>query len=221
VGRVRVQIEHLYGPNPNRVLTPTAVISVRGTVFDITVDGDDETTDVEVEEGTVEVRHALLPNSNPRVLTTGETLRVYRDQPIASYGIDKGMIAKRALRMIVDAINTWEARMPRSGGASGGGTICGGCTGTHGKPAPPSTAPPAVPTAAPPPPVSAPPPPGPGMFTASGDPFVTELVVRGPEGRAHKILHAVIQTVMRLALGPQPDTGLRRELQRMREASEY
>ncbi|MGH9558972.1 MAG: FecR family protein, partial [Bryobacteraceae bacterium] len=55
VGRVRVQIEHLYGPNPNRVLTPTAVISVRGTVFDITVDGEDETTDVEVEEGTVEV----------------------------------------------------------------------------------------------------------------------------------------------------------------------
>ena len=54
VGRVRVRIEHLGNlPNPNRVMTPTAVISVRGTTFDISVDDDDETTLVEVEEGTV------------------------------------------------------------------------------------------------------------------------------------------------------------------------
>ena len=45
VGRVRVHIEHFGNvPNPNRVLTPTAVISVRGTTFDISVDDDDETT---------------------------------------------------------------------------------------------------------------------------------------------------------------------------------
>src|SRR5579862_717137 len=43
VGRVKVHIEHLYGPNPNRVQTPTAVISVRGTTFDVSVDDDDET----------------------------------------------------------------------------------------------------------------------------------------------------------------------------------
>lgn len=214
VGRVRVQIEHLYGPNPNRVLTPTAVISVRGTVFDISVDGDDETTDVEVEEGTVEVRHALLPNGNPRILNTGDTLRVYRDQPIASNGIDKGLIAKRALRMIVDAINTWEARIPKSGGG-----ICSACTGTHGKPAPPPTAPPPPPPP-PPPPVSAPPPPGLPMFSSSGDPFVTVLVVHEPEGRTHKIFHAVIQTVMRMALGQQPGGDVLRELQRMREAAD-
>ena len=35
VGRIKIHIEHLYGPNPNRVLTPTAVISVRGTTFDV------------------------------------------------------------------------------------------------------------------------------------------------------------------------------------------
>src|SRR5215831_7882327 len=62
VGRIRVHIEHLWGqPNPNRVITPTAVISVRGTTFDVEVDDDDETTLIEVEEGTVEVEHALLP----------------------------------------------------------------------------------------------------------------------------------------------------------------
>ena len=66
VGRVKVHIEHLYGPNPNRVLTPTAVISVRGTTFDIDVDGDDEDTLVEVEEGVVDVRHAMLGAAEPQ-----------------------------------------------------------------------------------------------------------------------------------------------------------
>lgn len=112
VGRVRVHIEHLYGPNPNRVLTPTAVISVRGTTFDISVDDEDETTTVEVEEGTVEVQHALLPRGNSKTLTTGDSIRVYRNVPIAANRLDKGDLAKRVLRAAVDAINTWESRIP-------------------------------------------------------------------------------------------------------------
>ena len=69
VGRVRVHIEHFGNvPNPNRVLTPTAVISVRGTTFDISVNDDDETTLVEVEDGQVEVQHALLPRGNSKIL---------------------------------------------------------------------------------------------------------------------------------------------------------
>src|SRR6185295_1578123 len=75
VGRVRIHIEHFGNmPNPNRVLTPTAVISVRGTTFDVSVDDDDETTLVEVEDGQIEVQHALLPRGNPKVLSPGETL---------------------------------------------------------------------------------------------------------------------------------------------------
>jgi len=42
VGRVRIHIQKLGGqPNNNRVITPTAVISVRGTTFDVAVDDDD------------------------------------------------------------------------------------------------------------------------------------------------------------------------------------
>src|SRR5216684_1518064 len=79
IGRVRVHIEHFGGqPNPNRVITPTAVISVRGTTFDVSVDDDDETTLVEVEEGLVAVQHALLPRGEARMLTTGESLKVYK-----------------------------------------------------------------------------------------------------------------------------------------------
>src|ERR1700735_3204767 len=62
VGRIKVHIEHLGGgqPNPNRVMTPTAVISVRGTIFDVSIDDDNETTIVSVEEGSVLGHHALM-----------------------------------------------------------------------------------------------------------------------------------------------------------------
>ena len=146
VGRVKVHIEHMYGPNPNRVLTPTAVISVRGTTFDIAVDDDDETTTVEVEEGLVEVQHALLPRGNIKMLTPADgPLRVYRNVPIASSRIDKGDIAKRVMRAAVDAISTWETRLPR-----GGGVAPAGPGDTHGKLPPPPVA--SVPAAPPPPP---------------------------------------------------------------------
>src|SRR5215472_6059518 len=38
VGKVRIHIQKLGGePNPNRVMTPSAVTSVRGTTFDVSV----------------------------------------------------------------------------------------------------------------------------------------------------------------------------------------
>jgi len=146
VGRVRVHIEHLGNvPNPNRVLTPTAVISVRGTTFDISVNDDDETTLVEVEEGTVEVQHALLPRGNSKILTTGETLKVYRSEPIAK-NVDKGGIARQVLRSMADAVITMATRMPNSGtsGIGGIGTT-GGSVGDTQKVPPPPPPPPTVP----------------------------------------------------------------------------
>jgi len=148
VGRVRVHIEHLGNqPNPNRVLTPTAVISVRGTTFDISVDDDDETTLVEVEDGQVEVQHALLPRGNSKVLNPGESLRVYRNEPIART-FDKGNLARRVLHSMADAALTMATRMPSSGVGSVGGST-GGVGDTTKVPPPP------------PPPTPAPPPPPP------------------------------------------------------------
>ena len=150
VGRVRVHIEHFGNtPNPNRVLTPTAVISVRGTTFDITVDDDSEATLVEVEEGVVDVQHALLPRGEARVLNTGESLRVYRDEPIA-HNIDKGSIARQVLRSMVDAMITIATR---SSGSSNGGITGGSIPGLGGSvgdtqktpaPAPPPPPPPVI-----------------------------------------------------------------------------
>jgi hypothetical protein len=136
LGRVRVKIEHMLGiPNPNRVLTPTAVISVRGTTFDITVEDDDEeSTLIEVEEGLVDVRHALLPSSNMKLLRSGESIRIWRTIPIADAGIDKGALAKRLYRAAMDLIYTLGSRTPR---VSVGGSTGGGSAGDIGKKVPP------------------------------------------------------------------------------------
>jgi ferric-dicitrate binding protein FerR (iron transport regulator) len=154
LGRVRVHIEHWGNrPNPNRVVTPTAVISVRGTTFDVSVDDDEETTFVEVEEGFVEVQHALLPRGNPVVLSPGENLRVYKSEPLAHSLIDKGTIWRHAMRMIIDAASTYATRTPKVGGI-GGGAAGGGPVGdSKGGVPPPPPAPPPLPPPPPPPPV--------------------------------------------------------------------
>ena len=147
VGRVKIHIQKWGGqPNPNRVMTPTAVISVRGTTFDVSVDDDDETTLVYVEEGAVDVRHALIPGQT-KIVTAGESIQVYKNEPIAQNSVDRGALARRVLHMMADAarVAVIQSRTP------GLGTIHVG-TG--------QTPPPAPPSVPPPPPTTAPPPPG-------------------------------------------------------------
>ncbi len=103
VGRVKIHIQRWGGqPNPNRVMTPTAIISVRGTIFDVSTNDDDETTVVSVEEGSVEVRHALKPGA-PKIVNAGESLYVYKDEPLAKSVIDKNELFHRIVRGLGDA----------------------------------------------------------------------------------------------------------------------
>jgi len=151
VGRVKIHIQKWSGqPNPNRILTPTAVISVRGTTFDVAVDDDDETTLVTVEEGSVDVRHALKPGVT-RTVNAGESIQVYKNEPLSQNLVDKNELARRILHTMADAarVAIIESRTP------GLGTItkipCGGC-GQTAPPPPPSVPPPPPPSAPPPPP---------------------------------------------------------------------
>ncbi|MGQ9634397.1 MAG: FecR family protein [Bryobacteraceae bacterium] len=106
IGRIRVHIEKWGGqPNFNRVRTPTAVISVRGTTFEVEVEDDEETTLVVVEEGLVEVQHARHPGP-PKILTTGQWLRVYKNQPLARSRIGKDSMVRGSLRVLADALQT-------------------------------------------------------------------------------------------------------------------
>jgi hypothetical protein len=73
-GKTRIHIEKLGGqPNPYRVNTPTAVIAVRGTIFDVLVEGDQ--TRVFLHEGAVAVTNAETPN-RPVFLSAGQMTRV-------------------------------------------------------------------------------------------------------------------------------------------------
>jgi hypothetical protein len=153
-GRIRVHIEHLLGPNPNNVHTPTAVISVRGTTFDVTVEDDTETTQVDVEEGTVSVTHALMYGE--KTLTDGQSIRVERNIPIAAAGLDKVNIFRRIGRAAMDAAVTWAQGRGRIGIGGNGplspGSPCKpGMPTCPGAPPPPSTGP-----GAPPPPTGGP-----------------------------------------------------------------
>jgi hypothetical protein len=161
IGRVKVYIQHRNGPNPNRVTTQTAVISVRGTIFDVVVEDEDATTLVSVDEGVVGVRHLLLPG-NEIQLQSGESFRVFRNQPLAKT-IDKGGAVQKALRIAAQAV--YDLMVMRPVNTGGGGPVGappgtggnGGSTSGDRKPAPPTTgAPPPPPGAAPPPNTNAP-----------------------------------------------------------------
>jgi hypothetical protein len=73
-GKTRIKIEKMGGkPNPYRVNTPTAVIAVRGTVFDVFVKKNQ--TDVYLIEGEVLVSNFLHPDKQV-VLTSGQKTKV-------------------------------------------------------------------------------------------------------------------------------------------------
>ena len=144
LGRVKVHIQKFGGqPNPNRVTTPTAVISVRGTIFDVQIEDEDGTTLVTVDEGQVAVHHSLLPPSDSKVLNAGEYVRVYKNQPLAQKAVDKGGALKRAMQVATDAYYNVMMRMPRGGSSStsvpGGG---GRPADTEATPPPPPPPPP-------------------------------------------------------------------------------
>ena len=153
LGRVKVHIEKFGGqPNNNRVITPTAVISVRGTVFDVSVE-DQESTLVAVEEGLVEVQHALLPTKTPKLVNPGESLRVYRDQPLAQRSSPPRMrlCNKACVRCLKPCTGLSIARPPVEAvrlfrGGGGGVATPGGVGGAPGdvqtEPPPPPPPPP-------------------------------------------------------------------------------
>ncbi|MBZ5591276.1 MAG: FecR domain-containing protein [Acidobacteriia bacterium] len=160
LGRVKIQIQKIGGqPNYNKVRTPTAVISVRGTIFDVSVEDEDATTLVVVDEGQVEVRHALLP-SGIKTLNAGEWIRVYKTQPLQAKSVDHGGVIRGAMRAAAEALYEVmyrTARVPSSsggggplpGGGTGGGGTGGGSGGGNGN-KPPAPAPPPPPPPPPP-----------------------------------------------------------------------
>lgn len=146
LGRVKVHIEKLSGqPNHNRIRTPTAVISVRGTTFDVAVEDEDSTL-VAVEEGLVAVQHALLPSKDPKMVAEGESIRVYKDQPLARTAPNRDAVVRQTLNAAAEFLYrilyrtpsaSGGGRIPTGGGGTGGGAPLPGDTDTTTPPPPP------------------------------------------------------------------------------------
>jgi hypothetical protein len=137
LGKVRVHIEKLGGqPNPYRMNSPTALIAVRGTTFEVNVDAS-ETTTVYVEEGLVAVRHRRHPTKDVEV-SPGETLTVYANEPIAQSQVDKVRTAARIVAGVAERtaeIIRQVGGIGRTAGSPGGGTTTGTVpTGTTSTP---------------------------------------------------------------------------------------
>jgi hypothetical protein len=143
LGRVKVHIQKLGGqPNYNKVRTPTAVISVRGTIFDVGIEDEDDTTLVSVEEGQVGVKHLLLPGPE-RILNEGESVRVYKNQALAQAVVDKNSLVRDMLRKAEQAMMemVYRGGVPGIGtGTTGGCPIPADCDKKN--PTPPPTTPP-------------------------------------------------------------------------------
>ena len=165
MGKVKVYIQHFPGvPNPNNVTTPTALISVRGTIFDVEVQDLEGTTFVTLDEGLVDVRHLQVASKIIR-LNPGESVQVLPNTPLAALPHDKGMILRQVMRGLEDAVR--QAVYQRPGGTGAGGTSTGpvgsvggkqGDQGSPGKTTGTGNTGTGAPTGAP----TAPPPPPPG-----------------------------------------------------------
>lgn len=132
LGKIRVKIEH-FGtiPNHNSVRTPTAVIAVRGTIFDVSIEDDDATTMVLCEEGRVEVYHLTQPGKS-RFLDPGESIEVFKNQPIARSVVDHGVMMQRLARAASDALNQLLLHRASTAGSSAGSGSSGGASGDKG-----------------------------------------------------------------------------------------
>ena len=151
LGRVKVHIQKLGGqPNYNRVRTPTAVISVRGTIFDVAIEDEDDTTLVSVEEGQVGVQHLLKPGPE-RILNEGESVRVYKNQALAQAAVDKNAVIRELLRRAEQTAYQmiYRTPLPGAGGGPGGCPVASNCD-KNSNPKPPPTTPPPAPPPAPP-----------------------------------------------------------------------
>jgi len=151
IGRVKVYIQHLNGiPNPNNVSSPTAVISVRGTIFEVNVEDEDGTTFVSVDEGLVAVR-SKAPAGGEVFLHPTESIRVFKDQPLAQK-MNKDFVARGVIRAIEDAARVVLQRQVGAGGGVGTTPTTSTGTGAQGDKGKGGTTAPAPPSAPPPPP---------------------------------------------------------------------
>ena len=118
LGKIRLQIQRLVNDEETyRVTSPTAVISVRGTILEVEVDSSEDTL-IYVETGSVLVRHRLMPGGDVLV-ESGQSLRVIQNVPLTAAKMTTPLaVIGRIVKIASETI----ARVDGLGGKSKGGS---------------------------------------------------------------------------------------------------
>jgi len=100
VGKVRFYVQRLGGrPNPYRVTTPTALIAVRGTTFEVTVD-ESQIAEVRCLEGRVSVETVGLPDREVILDAGRKTLVRPGEYPLPPVRNDAELIRNRVIHLV-------------------------------------------------------------------------------------------------------------------------
>jgi hypothetical protein len=136
-GRIHAMFDKITGSEPRIVQTPGALLAVRGTQYNVEVDGAGKTT-VDVFEGTVEIRSPLRPE--PFLVHAGETSIFTRRDPPPDHPIKTPDDRRQ------DAPGRRDGAPPDSHGGHDGTGAHPGDPGTHDAPPPPASRPPQPPS---------------------------------------------------------------------------
>src|SRR3989454_7725267 len=100
VGKVRFYVQRLGGrPNPYRVTTPTALIAVRGTIFEIAID-EARIAEVRCLEGRVAVETVGLPDREVILEAGRKTVVRPGDYPLPPVSNDAELIKNRVIHFV-------------------------------------------------------------------------------------------------------------------------
>lgn len=100
VGRVRFYVQRFGGrPNPYRVTTPTALIAVRGTIFEINID-EAQIAEVRCLEGRVAVESVGLPDREVILEAGRKTLVRPGDYPLPPVSNDAELMKNRVIHLV-------------------------------------------------------------------------------------------------------------------------
>jgi hypothetical protein len=100
VGKVRFYVQRIGGrPNPYRVTTPTALIAVRGTTFEVTID-DAQFAEVRCLEGRVAVETVGLPDREVILEPGRKTLVRPGEYPLPPVSNEAELIRNRVIHLV-------------------------------------------------------------------------------------------------------------------------
>src|SRR5437773_9161037 len=104
VGKVRFYIQRLGGrPNPYRVTTPTALIAVRGTTFDVSMD-EAQVAEVRCLEGSVAVESVGLSDREVILEPGRKTLVRPGEYPLTPVANEAELIKNRVIRLVKKSV---------------------------------------------------------------------------------------------------------------------